>query len=146
MRNSRGLTLIGLMIAIVIVGIIAVIAIPNFMAMQARIKEAGVKSNCNTVKLAMEEYAVKNDGNLPNQSSLVTDLLPFLPGGKKLVNPFTRKATEPVVGTATEPGQTAVAIQRESGNVGYTITGFGLKGLVITLISNPPIDPRNYAL
>ena len=36
--------------------ILAAIAVPNFIAMQARAKEAAVKSNCHTTQLAAEDF------------------------------------------------------------------------------------------
>jgi Tfp pilus assembly protein PilE len=61
-----------LMIVVVIVGLLAAIAIPNFISLRHRAGDAVVKTNMHQLQLATEDFSVMNDGNYPTS---VTDAL-----------------------------------------------------------------------
>ena len=144
--NRKGFTLIELMIVVVIIGILAAIAIPNFISMQDRAKEAKVKGGAHTLQLAAEDFAVRNDGIYSDAQADVGGLLPQDPnGGNALQNAFDGTYTEPQwVAAAANPGEIGIVAVNQGGvNVGYTITGFGKDpaggpnndGIILTLTS-----------
>jgi type IV pilus assembly protein PilA len=55
-RFGRGFTLIELMIVVAIIGILAAIAIPNFVKFQCRSKQSEAKTNLKAMFVAQEAY------------------------------------------------------------------------------------------
>ena len=74
--KSKGFTLIELLVVIVIIGILVAIALPNFIKIKDKAREAEIKQHLHSIQLAIERYATDMDGNYPF----------FLWGGNSLFN------------------------------------------------------------
>jgi len=62
MQSKKGFTLIELMIVVAIIGILAAIAIPNFLRFQAKSKQSEAKSNLGGIFTAQTSYFSEYNG------------------------------------------------------------------------------------
>lgn len=104
--QTRAFTLIELLIVVAIIGILAAIAVPNFMNAQIRAKVAKAVSNMKTVSSAMEMYFLDHnsytewawDSNNPANHYVgfrwLTTPIAYVSGDSAMENPFkARKDT-----------------------------------------------------
>lgn len=63
--HDKGFTLIELLVVITIIGILAAIALPNYIKAKDKAREAEVKSNVHSIQIALERYATDHSGQYP---------------------------------------------------------------------------------
>lgn len=149
LRSNKGFTLIELMIVVVIIGILAAIAIPNFMGMTNRAKVAQVKSTMHTVQVTVEDFSTRNNGQYPAGAATTTadgalTFAQLLPGAAMPNNPFTNAATSLDWGAAlgTPPatdGAGGVSLNTVATIAGgaidaYDVTGEDDTGAILSLV------------
>jgi len=130
--NAKGFTLIELMIVVVIIGILAAIAIPNFIAMQDRAREGSVKANMHSFQLAIEDFAVKSDGTYPVAGDNAA-VMANMPGGVYPRNPFTGTND---AWTWVAPAASGIIGTAVVSTTGYTVQGYGKSALLPLSLTN----------
>lgn len=68
--RKKGLTVVEILVVIVMIGILLVIAIPNFMAARSNSQLRACAENMKAIESAVEQYAIHN--HLPGEQSAPT--------------------------------------------------------------------------
>jgi prepilin-type N-terminal cleavage/methylation domain-containing protein len=93
---SKAFTLIELLVVIAIISIIAAFMMPNFLGVQDRAKEAGVKAVMHSIQLSIESYNMENEAYPMGNNIPLRELIDnYLVQGGYVIsvpkNPFTGK-------------------------------------------------------
>ena len=98
--RNRGFTLVELLTVVLIMGILAAIAVPNFVAAKKNSQNSHVRSNMHTTQIAAEGYSTDTGGNYGDASAI----RPYYPGGQMQVSGSAgTRPRNPVSGAFDEP-------------------------------------------
>jgi len=80
MENTKGFSLLELLIVIAIISIITAIVVPNLMSANIRAKVSGVKADMGSIAIALEDYKVDygeypKDSRLSRSTSYTSDII-----------------------------------------------------------------------
>ena len=144
--SKKGFTLIELMIVVAIIGILAAIAIPNFMRFQAKSKQSEAKGNLKGIATAQKAYFAER-----NSYASLMKRLGFQPEGNNRYDyrlgsgnptlPAAGAATDTEAWLCSNPQQSAVySLQNGTFSEGEVVISTGSGASSFVAVSGGNID------
>lgn len=82
--GQRGFTLMEIMIVVATIGVLAIIAVPNYLRARKRTQAGQVKSDLRMLDEAIQMYVIENN-KTDTSNFAITDILPYAKPGTSLV-------------------------------------------------------------
>jgi type IV pilus assembly protein PilA len=143
-KSEKGFTLVELLVVIIIIGILAAIALPNFLSQGAKAKQTDSKQNVGLVNRAQAAYRVENPEFASSFDILATGVL------AGTTNATTNSYTYDLVGTQDSTAITAkstsdTALKAYSGGT-FRFTNAQNQSMFSSIICEAIIPGTNSAL
>ncbi len=93
-KKEKGFTLVELMIVIIILAVLTGIAIPSYMTLRNRAREAATESEMKNIATALELYMTDNE-EYPDDYTTITDYMSPVPTTDKWDNAYVYACDDP---------------------------------------------------
>jgi prepilin-type N-terminal cleavage/methylation domain-containing protein len=130
MKESKGFSLVDLLLAMVVLGILAAVAFPRYVSSMHRAMEAKVKANMHAAQAACEDFASMTDGIYPHDfAEPVSVANPLMAGNDRTIAGI-HEGINPV-----EPCMMPPDIKNPVSKVGWAFFSCGAP------VATPPVHP-----